>query len=347
MYKRIEELAEGKVHIVLPQLVFAPDQVRLEPVEGSQIAGSFTISSINKVPMKGIVYSTDLRMEIKNPQFQGENVQIRYEFHGDHMLEGAVATGDFFIISNGGEYNLSWSVAVKRLYAETSIGRITSLEDFVKLYRVNWRESVHVFSAPAFKKLLGTPHAKLYYQLLSAKPVTRSNMEEFLVACGKKSRVSFALSVNSAEHLLLTEAVEESLTVTLSDWGYTELAVSCDEDFVSLEKELLTTDDFNGGRLQFRYRIYPDRMHAGKNFARLTFRNFFQQETFEITASRRVILNFEREDRKRRALEDLGMLRDYEQFLAGGMVLGEWAKRTSTLLRRRREQGEDMPMDTL
>ena len=347
MYKRIEELADGKVHTVLPQLIFAPDQVRLEPVEGSQIAGSFTISSINKVPMKGVVYSTDLRMEIKNPQFQGEDVQIRYEFHGDHMLEGAVATGDFFIISNGGEYNLSWSVAVKRLYAETSIGRITSLEDFARLYRVNWRESVHVFSAPAFKKLLGTSHGRLYYQLLSAKPVTRSNMEEFLVACGKKNRVSFSLSANSAEHLLLTEAIEETLTVTLSDWGYTELTVSCSEDFVSLEKELLTTDDFNGGHLQFRYRIYPDRMHAGKNFARLTFRNFLQQETFEITASRRVILNFEREDRKRRASEDLGMMRDYEQFLAGSMVLGEWAKRTTALLRRRREQGEGTPMDTL
>ena len=78
MYKRIEELAEGKVHNVMPMLSFEPEQVCLEPVEGSTTAGSFMISSINKVPMKGIVYSTDLRMEIKNPQFQGENVQIRY-----------------------------------------------------------------------------------------------------------------------------------------------------------------------------------------------------------------------------------------------------------------------------
>ena len=273
MYKRIEELAEGKVHTAVPMLAFTPDQVRLEPVEGSQVTGAFTISSINKVPMKGVVYSTDLRMEIKNPQFQGEQVQIRYEFHGNYMQEGEVATGEFFIISNGGEYDLSWSVAVKRLYAETSIGRITNLEDYIRLYRANWRERVHVFSAPGFKKLLRSPNEALYYKLLSTKPVTRANMEEFLVACGRKERVAFALSGQAAEHLQLSEAVEESLNITLSDWGYTEIKVSCDADFISLEKELLTTDDFNGDHLQFRYQIYPERMHAGKNFARLTFSN--------------------------------------------------------------------------
>lgn len=347
MYKRIEELAEGKVHIVSPILSLMPEQVRLEPVEGSSISGKFTVSSINKVPMKGIVYSTDPRMEIKNPQFQGVDVQICYEFHGNYMQEGEIATGEFFIISNGGEYDLSWSVAVKRLYAETSIGRITSLEDFIRLYRVNWRESMYVFSAPGFKKLLRSPNERLYNKLLSTKPVTRANMEEFLVACGRKPRVCFVLAAHEAEHLQLSEPVEESLTVTLDHWGYTEFSVSSDADFVSPEKEQFSSDDFNGDHLQLRYQIYPERMHAGKNYARLTFRNHLQQETFEITATKRVVLDLEREDRRRLVREDLGMLRDYERFLAGEIVLGEWAKRTTTLLRDRRNAGENSDMDAL
>lgn len=347
MYKRIEELAEGKVHTVMPMLSFEPEQVRLEPVEGSTTAGSFVIASINNIPMKGVIYSTDLRMEIKNPQFQGDRVEIRYEFHGNYMQEGEVATGEFFIISNGGEYNLSWSVAVKRLYAETSIGRITDIGDFVRLYRVNWRESVHVFSAPGFKKLLHGPNERLYYKLLSAKPVTREHMEEFLVAVKRKERVLFTLAEHRAEHLQLSEPAEESVEIRLSDWGYTGFTVSSDADFVLPEKDTLTTDDFNGGHLQFRYRIYPERMHAGKNFARLTFGNFFQQETFELTATKCTVIDLEREDRRRKAAENLSMLRDYEQFLAGGMVLGEWAKRTTAILRRRRGQGEHLGMDAL
>ena len=347
MYKRIEELAEGKVHTVLPILSFTPDQVRLEPVEGSTMSGSFMITSINKIPMKGIVYSTDLRMEIKNPQFQGENVQIRYEFHGNCMQEGEVATGTFFIISNGGEYDLSWSVAVKRLYAETSVGRIESLADFIRLYRANWRESMHVFSAPGFKKLLRGSNESLYYKLLSSKPVKRENIEEFLVACGKKERVSFALSDHSVLHLQLSEVVEESLMITLSDWGYTQLSVTCDADFISLEKDTLTTDDFNGDHLLFRYQIQPERMHAGKNFARLTFCNLLHQEYFDITASKQIVVDLEREDRCRRKKENLRLLRDYEQFVAGSLVPGEWAKRTTTILRRRRELGEASDLETL
>lgn len=347
MYRRIEELAEGKVHTAVPHLNFTPEQVAIDLVEGTKSSGCFTIGSMNNLPVRGIVYSTDLRMEVKNPQFQGERVQIRYEFHGDYMQEGEVATGDFLIISSSGEYNLSWSVAVKRLYAETSIGRIRSLEDFVRLYRVSWRESVHVFGAPAFKKLLRTPGEQLFYRLLSAKPVTRANIEEFLVGCKKKSRVFFSLSAPAAKHLQLLEPVEESIVVALSDWGYVDLEVSCDADFVTPEKRQITSDDFSGTRLEFRYQIYPERMHAGKNFARLTFSNHLQQEVFEITATRAAVLDLERDDRRRRSAENLALLRDYEKFLAGDLVLGEWAKHTTELLKRRREQGEHTDMDAL
>lgn len=347
VYRRIEELAEGKVHTAVPHLIFTPEQVVIELVEGTKSSGCFTIGSLNDLPVRGIVCSTDLRMEIKNPQFQGESAQIRYEFHGDYMQEGEVATGDFIIISSGGEYNLSWSVAVKRLYAETSIGRIKGLEDFLRLYRVSWRESVHVFGAPAFKKLLRTPGEQLFYRMLSTKPVMRANIEEFLVGCRKKARVFFSLSAPCAEHLQLAEPVEESLVVSLSDWGYVDIEVSCDAGFVLPDKSKITSDDFSGTRLEFRYQVYPERMHAGKNFARMTFSNHLQQESFEITATPAAVLDLERDDRRRRAAENLGLLRAYERFLAGELVLGEWAKHTTEVLRGRREEGAHSDMDAL
>ncbi len=347
MYRRIEELAEGKVHTAIPLISFTPEQVMIEQVEGIKSSGSFTIESMNNLSVRGVVYSTDLRMEIKNPQFQGENPQIHYEFHGDYMQEGDVATGDFLVISSGGEYNLSWSVAVKRLYAETSIGRITKLEDFIRLYRVSWRESIHVFGAPAFKKLLKTSGEQLFYKLMSTKPVLRANIEEFLVGCKRKPRVFFSLSASHAECLQLSEPVEESLTISLSDWGYVEMDVSCDAGFVSLEKDQITGDDFNGDHFQFRYQLYPERMHAGKNFASITFSNHLQQETYEITASLSTVLDLERDDRRRKSMDDLKLLRSYEKFLAGELVLGEWAKQTTELLRARREQNENSDMDAL
>lgn len=347
MYRRIEELAEGKVYTDVPVLTITPDQLRLEPVEGVSTSGTFTIESLRHQPMKGVVYSTDLRMEIKNPQFQGDKVQISYEFHGEHMQEGEVASGTFYVISNGGEYDLSWSVAVKRLYAETSIGRIANLDDFVKLYRTNWRESIHVFSAPGFRRLLRSTSEQLYDRLLSAKPVTRNHIEEFLVACGRKERVRITLSEHEATHPQVSEPIEEIIEIRRSGWGYTELTVSGDAAFLEPEKELITSDDFNGDHLQFRYRIHPERMHAGKNYGRLTFKNPMQQELYEITAVKQTVLDLEREDRRRIKRENLSLYRDYERYLDGSIVLGEWAKRTTECLRARRSRNEHSDMDAL
>lgn len=348
MYKRIEELAEGKVHTAAPVLAIEPDQVRLEPVEGAPASGYFTISSLNKVPMKGIVISSDPRMEVENPQFQGaDDAQIRYEFHGNYMQEGEVAGGSFYIISNGGEYDLSWSVAVKRLYAEASTGRIATLDDFVRLYRANWREAVHVYSAPGFKKLLHGASEPLYYKLLGEKPATRANMEEFLVACGRKPRVFFSISEHAASYPHLSEAVEESVEVSLSDWGYTQAAVVSDADFVVPEKAQFDSDDCVGGHYRFRYRIYTELMHAGKNYARLTFENHLQRETLEIMAEADAVIDLEREDRRRTFQENYQLLRDYEGFLAGSVVMGEWARRTCATLSRRGADGSAGPMDVL
>ncbi len=347
MYKRIEQLAEGKVNIEVPGLVVSPDQIRLEPVEGVTTSGSFTIEGMHHARIKGVVYSSDLRMEIKNPQFQGEGGEISYEFHGEHMLEGEVASGTFFIISNGGEHQLPWSVTVKRLYAETSIGRITNLNEFVRLYKTNWRESIHVFSAPAFRGLLGSVSEQLYGRLFSKRPVTRLCIEQFLIACAKKDPVSVTISSHEQTHLHLSEPVEESLTLSRNGWGYTELFVSSDAPFLVPEKESICSDDFNGDRLTFRYRIYPNKMHAGNNYARLIFKNPMQQEICEITAVKQTVLDLEREDGRRIKRENLQLARDYEQYLTGALVTGEWAKHTTQCLQERKERGEQSDMDML
>ena len=119
MYKRIEEITEGKVHSSLPMIHVTPQQVELEIVEGATVQGSFHIKSQRAVPVKGVVLSSDLRMEVINPQFQETETEIRFVFHGETMREGEVVNGDFYILCNGGEFNLSFCVLVKKLSANS------------------------------------------------------------------------------------------------------------------------------------------------------------------------------------------------------------------------------------
>ncbi len=336
MYKRIEELSAGKVNKEGTVLTMTPDPIRLEPVEGVLTSGSFLIESMHHLPVKGMVVSTDLRMEIKNPQFQGDRIEISYVFHGEHMVEGEVCSGSFSIISSAGEYDLSWSVAVKRLYAETSIGRIKNLDDFVKLYQTNWRESIHVFSASAFRGILRSTNERMLCRMLSRQPIERHSIEQFLLACQKKEPVLISLASHEAQHLHITEPIEEVVTLQKSCWGYARLSVSSDADFLVPEKEFIDSDDFNGDHMVFRYRIYPDRMHAGKNYAALTFSNALSQEILEITAVRQSVQDLEREDNKRKKQENFRLYRAYEKYVTEEMVLGEWARLTTDVLQARK-----------
>ena len=59
MRKRIEQLARGKFVCEQPILSFSEEMIECSVIEQEVYSGSFTITSINHVPIRGIVYSTN------------------------------------------------------------------------------------------------------------------------------------------------------------------------------------------------------------------------------------------------------------------------------------------------
>ena len=140
MRKRIKQLARGKFEYAKPVLAFSEELVELQVLEGKGVAGEFTISSTNHVPIRGIIYSTNPRMQCLTPQFEGEEVRIRYEFNSAGLVDGETEKGEFVIVCNQCEYSLSFVVQISKPYAESSIGMIRSLYDFSCLAKENWQE---------------------------------------------------------------------------------------------------------------------------------------------------------------------------------------------------------------
>ena len=62
MRKRIEELAEGKIPYEQPQVIFSKEKLELEVVEGQTATDSFQIKSENGIRMRGMIYSSNIRM---------------------------------------------------------------------------------------------------------------------------------------------------------------------------------------------------------------------------------------------------------------------------------------------
>ncbi len=339
MRKRIEELAEGKIPYEQPQVVFSKEKLELEVVEGQMVTDRFQIKSENGIWMRGMIYSSNIRMECLTFQFEGEEAEIQVQFRADGMSEGEIAVGELCVVCNGGEYLMSFAVTVTRLYAEASTGKIKNLRDFVKLAKSEWKEAYHIFHSPAFKNIL-TPKelkASLLYEGLSKPAITEQTMDEFLIGTGKKERVRFSLEKHSIEVFEAAAPVEEQLMIQKEGWGFLEIRISTNEEFIVPQKRYVTDADFIGSTYPLSFYIDTEQMHAGNNFGSIFLENDVQKEEFQVWASADSI-----EVRKERTVQGLQratylLTKSYINFRLKKIVTGEWTKQTLALIQRMEE----------
>uniref|UniRef100_N2AS15 DUF5717 domain-containing protein n=1 Tax=Eubacterium plexicaudatum ASF492 TaxID=1235802 RepID=N2AS15_9FIRM len=339
MRKRIEELAEGKIPYEQPQVIFSKEKLELEVVEGQTATDSFQIKSENGIRMRGMIYSSNIRMKCLTFQFEGEEADIQVQFRADGMSEGEIAVGELCVVCNGGEYQLSFAVTVTRLYAEASTGKIKNLRDFVKLAKSDWKEAYHIFHSPAFKNILAPKDLKasLLYEGLSKPSITEQTMDEFLIGIGKKERVRFLPEKHSVEVFEAAAPIEEQLLIQKEGWGFLEIRITASEEFIVPQKRYITDADFMGSTYPLSFYIDTEQMHAGNNFGCIYLENDVQKEEYQVWASADSI-----QVRKERTVQGLQratylLTKSYINFRLKKIVTGEWTKQTLALIQRMQE----------
>lgn len=333
---RIGQIAAGRFNGTKPILAFSEETIDLSVIEGRSEAGSFVIESTNQIKICGIVYSTNPRMECLNPHFEGEKVRIRYQFNSKGLTEGDACEGKFVIVCNQIEYSLSFCARITRLYAESSIGAVKSLDDFTRLAASNWDEAYHLFYNRNFLNTIpyDNVYERLTYEGFACARPSGQNMEEFLIGVNKKQPVS--ISVDKSEEIFMASKEPQSgcFTITKDNWGYTEIRLRTDCEFIKLSKPVLTLDDFIGKTYLYEYIIDASAMHAGRNFGRIYIDGVYQSFTIDITAG-------VRDDDG--SISDIAVTKDIKECMVGIMelytsfrlkriVTGVWANETISIL---------------
>ena len=333
---RIGQIAAGRFNGTKPILAFSEETIDLSVIEGRSEAGSFVIESTNQIKICGIVYSTNPRMECLNPHFEGEKVRIRYQFNSKGLTEGDACEGKFVIVCNQIEYSLSFCAGITRLYAEASTGAVKSLDDFTRLAASNWDEAYHLFYNRNFLNTIpyGNVYERLTYEGFACARPSGQNMEEFLIGVNKKQPVS--ISVDKSEEIFMASKEPQSgcFTITKDNWGYTEIRLRTDCEFIKLSKPVLTLDDFIGKTYLYEYIIDASAMHAGRNFGRIYIDGVYQSFTIDITAG-------VRDDDG--SISDIAVTKDIKECMVGIMelytsfrlkriVTGVWANETISIL---------------
>lgn len=333
---RIGQIAAGRFNGTKPILAFSEETIDLSVIEGRSEAGSFVIESTNQIKICGIVYSTNPRMECLNPHFEGEKVRIRYQFNSKGLTEGDACEGKFVIVCNQIEYSLSFCARITRLYAEASTGAVKSLDDFTRLAASNWDEAYHLFYNRNFLNTIpyDNVYERLTYEGFACARPSGQNMEEFLIGVNKKQPIS--ISVDKSEEIFMASKEPQSgcFTITKDNWGYTEIRLRTDCEFIKLSKPVLTLDDFIGKTYLYEYIIDASAMHAGRNFGRIYIDGVYQSFTIDITAG-------VRDDDG--SISDIAVTKDIKECMVGIMelytsfrlkriVTGVWANETISIL---------------
>ena len=281
MQKIIDQILEGNFDYENGSLDFSCAKIELSLNRGEVYEGSFRIYGPRGRFTNGIVLSSDLRMECVTGEFVGSEEEIFFRFHAENLEEGDVVKGDFYVVSNQGEYYLPFVVSVQHFVLESSIGAVRNLFHFANLAKADWREAVSLFYSPDFIRVFSGSDAQYAedYRALSACRGSEQNVEEFLIQVNKKQKVEFL--VQEEELVLEAQAsdayavTERALTVVRNGWGYTCLYVDCAGDFLFTEKEVITDDDFLGNRCVLPVFTDSSLCREGKNFGRIFLYNSY------------------------------------------------------------------------
>ena len=137
MEEVINRLLEGNFEYGDGSLDFSCSKLELSIRPGQQAEGSFKILGMPGKYTTGRVSATDSRMECLTKEFVGSEEEIFFCFHGEELEEGDVVKGEFCVVSNQGEYYLSFVVNVEYTVLKSSLGNVKNLFHFANLAKTN------------------------------------------------------------------------------------------------------------------------------------------------------------------------------------------------------------------
>ena len=336
MREVVEQILDGTYDYEKGALDFSCAKLEITLQKGELYEGSFKIFSTEGKYTVGYITTSDYRMECLTPDFVGNEGEIYFRFHGEWMEEGEVTKGEFLVVSNKGEYYLPYVVSVEHTVPQSSIGPVKNLFHFTNLAQSNWKEAVRFYYSPAFPYVLknSDKQATLIYQGLSNFEGNEQNVEEFLIAMNKKQKVEYIIAEDSLRLNAPQGVAETCLNIIRNGWGYTYLEVWVEGEFLFLDKNVLTEEDFLGNRVCLPVYIDGTQLHAGRNFGTVKLRNAYTalEIPVEIVCPRRDTLEHEfyLEIEKITA----ALMRLYQEFRLKKVNRTAWLKEITGLIER-------------
>lgn len=341
MEKVIDRLLEGNFDYENGSLDFSCSKLELSIKQGECREGSFKILSDGGRLTQGSVLSSDCRMECLTTEFVGSEEEIFFCFHGEELEEGDVVKGEFYVISNQGEYYLPFVVNVEYTVLTSSLGNIKNLFHFVNLAKTSPAEAVKLFYSADFYRIFNGNDRQYYdyYKGLSRMPGNEQNVEEFLIGINKKQKIEYLTNMDTIRIEEPEGIAEAGLVITRNGWGYTRLRIEAEGSFLYTEKAEITDDDFLGNACRLPVYVDSSFLHGGNNFGSIRLCNSYGEIVVNVIVKYRAAGNQGRRSRERKRLT-LQLMEFYQAFRMKKISAGTWQKESSKLVEKMTSENE-------
>lgn len=335
MKEKMERFSKGDFDYKQPDLYLSVERIELTLEAGKIHEGSFIVYNSDSKPMKGIVTSSHRLLTLQETQINGTEKEIFYQINAAYLKSGDTIQGVIGIITDCGEQKIPFEITVEAPYFMTSLGKIKDLFQFTNLARVDWSEAKKIFRSERFEQTFlqaDENYRNIYHSLLKSISTSQA-LEEFLIAIHKKSRIHLNTDRTVLKYQIFEEPISDKVTLSKDQWGYVEIKVSTDAEFIQFEQKYIWGDFFLGNTYPINFRLDPEKMRYGNNYGHIWIKTIHQ--TIEIV----VTCNRQREEKKTVSTEKVSLrlqaalLKNYLAFRVGRIDRTKYLEESHRLLK--------------
>lgn len=286
MNRRVDDIAKGNYSSKGCKILTSVDRVELVLKKGTQHRGSIKVGTGSTVLLRSYVYSDSYRIAFAKNSYTGSTFVLAYGIDTAGLDAGDEINADIVIVTNEGEKRIPVQAAVEEALP-SPFDKVKTLEDFAKIAQGDFREAFHIFTNENFQGLLRAKNSRYLslYKGLSQNPVTYRHLEEFLIAAGKKEKISLSVDRQKGDlSFILSSSIKETLFVYKSTWGYTRAELSTDGGFIELEKNVITDDDFIGRVCALGFVLNYEKLRGRRCVGKIIIKTVYESLEVEVEA---------------------------------------------------------------
>ena len=345
----IDKLVDGVFEYDTDKLLFDVQSIEAKLSAKELHEGTLHITSQNGTQVKGFIYSSSMRVVVRETEFNDNEFTTEYIFDPTGLEAGDVVKGDIQIVSSAGEYYLPFEFTILSTAKDSRVSGVRNLFHFTNLAQTDFSEATAIFYTPEFVRVFdGNDKANLTkYRGFSNKNGDRQSVEDFLCSINKKKPVELLVEKNVFEFREVTSRLKCEIPVRKSNWGFIDVKVTSDADFLVLEKEYIHNEDFKTSDYKLVFYIEDDLLHEGKNYGTIQIKNKNNDLRITIVASHRGFDKARHVSRKEAKSLRYRLMNCYIRFRTKQMNVNGWVRESMKIVERMNLLDDKNPISRL